>query len=117
LSYQANWELVVMWVHYNPVDLEIDDDNSFIPIYISNSRILVLSSSMSGMYYNCFKIAVVKIIETSTWKSILGDYHSLLVYSIFVLFALIFRWTMVQESSTWLHSLSSRYLSGWREAR
>ena len=40
-----------MWVHYNPVDLEIDDDNSFVPIHISNSRILVLSSSsMSGMY-------------------------------------------------------------------
>ena len=27
LSYQANWELVVMWVDYQPVDVEIDDDN------------------------------------------------------------------------------------------
>ena len=57
-----------MWVHYNPVDLEIDDDNSFVPIHISNTRILILSSSMSGnvLYYNSFKIAVAKMIETST---------------------------------------------------
>ena len=27
LSYQANWELFVMWVDYQPVDVEIDDDN------------------------------------------------------------------------------------------
>ena len=25
LKYQANWELVVMWVDYTPVDVEIDD--------------------------------------------------------------------------------------------
>lgn len=28
LSYQANWELVVMWVNYKLVDVEIDDDNT-----------------------------------------------------------------------------------------
>ena len=26
LSFQANWERVVMWVDYKPVDVEIDDD-------------------------------------------------------------------------------------------
>ena len=28
LSNQANWEQVVMWVDYKPVDVEIDDDNT-----------------------------------------------------------------------------------------
>ena len=28
LSSQANWEQVVMWVDYKPVDVEIDDDNT-----------------------------------------------------------------------------------------
>ena len=28
LSYQANWEHVVMWVNYKPVDVEIEDDNN-----------------------------------------------------------------------------------------
>ena len=28
LSYQANWEQVVMWVDYQPVDVEIDYDNT-----------------------------------------------------------------------------------------
>ena len=28
LSYQTNEEQVVMWVNYNPVDVEIDDDNT-----------------------------------------------------------------------------------------
>ena len=28
LSYQANWELVVTWVNYKRVDVEIDDDNT-----------------------------------------------------------------------------------------
>ena len=27
-SYQANWEQVVMWVDYEPVDVEIDGDNT-----------------------------------------------------------------------------------------
>ena len=27
LSYQANCELVIMWVNYKPIGLEIDDDN------------------------------------------------------------------------------------------
>ena len=26
LSYQANWEQVVMWIDYKPVDVEIGDD-------------------------------------------------------------------------------------------
>ena len=47
LSYQANWEQVVIWVDYKPVDVEIDDynpgifhvSNSFIPIRISNTII------------------------------------------------------------------------------
>ena len=28
LSYQANWEQVVTWVDYRPVDVEINDDNT-----------------------------------------------------------------------------------------
>ena len=28
LSYQANWEQVVIWVDYKPVDGEMDDDNT-----------------------------------------------------------------------------------------
>jgi len=32
LSYRANWELVVMWVDYKPVDVEIGDDNTRIYI-------------------------------------------------------------------------------------
>ena len=28
LSYQTNWEQVVMWVDYKPVDVEIEDDNT-----------------------------------------------------------------------------------------
>ena len=28
LNYQANWELVVMWVNYMHVDVEMDDDNT-----------------------------------------------------------------------------------------
>jgi len=27
-SSEANWEQVVMWVNYKPVDVEIDDDNT-----------------------------------------------------------------------------------------
>ena len=45
LSFQANWEQVFMWVDYEPVDMEIDDD---IPICSSNAwKIPVLSSSIS----------------------------------------------------------------------
>jgi len=42
LHYQANWEQVVMWVDYKPVDVKIDDDNSgifcgkflcYVPVY------------------------------------------------------------------------------------
>ena len=28
LSYHGNWEQVVMWVDYKPVDVEIEDDNT-----------------------------------------------------------------------------------------
>ena len=28
LSYQSNWEQVVMWIDYEPVDVEIDGDNT-----------------------------------------------------------------------------------------
>ena len=28
LSYQANWEQVIMWLSYKPVDVETDDDNT-----------------------------------------------------------------------------------------
>ena len=28
LSYQANWEQVVVWVDYKSVDVEINDDNT-----------------------------------------------------------------------------------------
>ena len=28
LSYQANWQLLIMWVDHKPVNVEIDDDNS-----------------------------------------------------------------------------------------
>ena len=28
LSYQANWEQIVMWVDYKPLDVEIDVDNT-----------------------------------------------------------------------------------------
>ena len=28
LSYQANWELIFLWVDYKPVDVEVDDDNT-----------------------------------------------------------------------------------------
>ena len=28
LSYQANWEQVIMWVDYKPIDVEIDDHNT-----------------------------------------------------------------------------------------
>ena len=38
LSYQANWENVVMWVDYKPVDEEIDDDNTGI-IHVFELRI------------------------------------------------------------------------------
>ena len=30
MSYQANWELVIMWVTCKPVDVEIDGDNRVI---------------------------------------------------------------------------------------
>ena len=33
LSYQANWELVVIWVDYQPVDVEIDDDDIRILVF------------------------------------------------------------------------------------
>ena len=26
LSYQANWEQVIMWVNYKPIDVELDGD-------------------------------------------------------------------------------------------
>ena len=32
MSYQANWEQVVMWVDYNPVDVEIDNYNTVLPL-------------------------------------------------------------------------------------
>ena len=38
LSHQANWEQVVMWVDYKPVDEEIDDDNTGI-IHVFELRI------------------------------------------------------------------------------
>ena len=54
LSNQANWEQVVMWVDYKPLDVEIDDDNTgishvhFLPICSSNTwKIPILSSSIS----------------------------------------------------------------------
>ena len=32
LSYQVNWELVVMWVDYKPVEVNVDDVNTRICI-------------------------------------------------------------------------------------
>jgi len=32
LSYQANWEQVVMWVVYKPIEVEADDHNTSISI-------------------------------------------------------------------------------------
>ena len=34
LSYQTNWEQVVMWVDYKPVNVEISDDNTRIFVYL-----------------------------------------------------------------------------------
>ena len=28
LSHQANWEQVIMWANYKPVEVQIDDDNA-----------------------------------------------------------------------------------------
>lgn len=43
LSYQANWELVVTWVNYKRVDVEIDDDNTDTSYVVELSRLLTTS--------------------------------------------------------------------------
>ena len=78
LSYRANWELVVMWVDFKPVDVEIEDvnkriflvferqvrcclssdkmrrSNSFTPIRISNTRKFLVWTSSKGVHLSIF---------------------------------------------------------------
>ena len=52
LSYQANWELVVMWVDYKPihVDVEIDDEDTRIfPVFEMRIRMNEFDDGISAL--------------------------------------------------------------------
>ena len=61
LSYQVNWEQVVMWVDYKPVDVEIEDDNTRkIPVLPSTAlSITNLNTPCQKKYFSFAAIYLV----------------------------------------------------------
>ena len=76
LSYQANWEQVVMWVDYKPVDVEIDDHiHSFHSAF--QIQILVLSSLIDfcSTSYPQWIISMILAIQSTSEQMVLGCWN------------------------------------------
>ena len=55
LRYQAIWEQVIMWVHYKPIDVELDDDNTrifHVHIFLKFSGLFCCCKAAIKLSYN-----------------------------------------------------------------